>query len=152
MITSAQKFILNRFRGFGQAVKLGQLLDRTKKVVSATYDFSVSGGAVGDITLLAAALPAGAIITNVWHSELTNVTTSASGTITLKAGSTALTDAIAAATFAGVKSEALASSATAVKVSAESALVATITTGALTAGKVRFFVEYMIDQDTTNAI
>lgn len=152
MITAAQKFILNRFLGGGQKVKLGQLIDRTKKVVSATYDFSVSGGAVGDITLLTTAIPASAIITNVWHSELTNVTTSASGTITLKAGSTALTDAIAAATFSGTKSEALASSATAIKVTSEASLVATIATGALTAGKVRFFVEYMVDQDTTNTI
>jgi hypothetical protein len=148
MISSTAKFLLNRFSGKGQSVQLGKLLDKTMGVIVDTYDFSVSGGAVGDITLASSAIPAGAVITRVFHEELTNVTSGGSATVTLKAGATALTDAVAIATFSGVKSEALASSATAIKVSAASDLKITIATAALTAGKVRFYVEYMISQDT----
>lgn len=152
MISKAQKFLLNRFMGRGQAAKLGQLVDRTKNLVACTYDFSVSGGAQGDVTLLTGGLPANAIVTQVYHSELTNVTSGGSATVTLNAGSTALTGAIAKATFSGTTSEALAGSATAIKVSDASDITVTIGTADLTAGKVRFFIEYMIDQDTTNAI
>lgn len=128
------------------------MLDRMKQCVSATYDFSTHAGAVGTVTLLTNALPADAVVTDIYCSELTNVTSGGSATLKLIGGSTDLSDATAIASFTGQKSLALASSATAIKVSAISDMKVEIATAAVTAGKVRFMVEYYVDQDTTNTI
>lgn len=114
---------------------------------SVLYDFSNDGGTAGDISF-GRILPSGAIITNVYSDELTALTSGGSATVQLKAGSTDLTDALAFDTgFTGTENQALASSATAIKLSADSELKITIATAALTAGKVRFFVEYKISND-----
>lgn len=116
------------------------VLNFAKQLSAVTWDFSKDGGAVGDISF-GAALPAGAIVTNVWTDEETAVTGATS--VTLKAGSTALTGALDLTADAGVQSRALAGSAAGIKVSASSELKISIATAAATAGKVTFYVEWM---------
>jgi lysozyme family protein len=116
----------------------------TKKVVKVTYDFSVDAGAVGAITLDAnEKLPVGAIVTNIVNDERTAFTSGGSATVQLKSGSIALTDAIAFDSgFTGVETQALASSATGIKITASADCVLTVATAALTAGVVDFYIEY----------
>lgn len=114
---------------------------------SVLYDFSEDAGAVGTISF-GRYLPAGAVVVRVFSDEQTAFTSAGSATCQLKAGSTNLTDALAFDTgFAGVESQALASSATAIKLSASSELKMAIGTAALTAGKTRWFVEYLLPND-----
>ena len=117
---------------------------KRQRVIKAVYDFSVSGGTTGDITL-GRYIPSNFIVTNIYHKENTNVTSGGSATVTLSAGSTALTGAIAKATFNGVNSEALASSATAINISTACELKITIGTADLTAGKVTFYVVGIVE-------
>lgn len=114
---------------------------------SVLYDFASDAGAIGTVSF-GRNIPAGAIITDVFSDEQTAFTSGGSATVQLKAGSTNLTGALAFDTdFTGVESQALASSATAIKVSAESELNIAIAAAALTAGKVRFFVKYLLPND-----
>ena len=114
---------------------------------SCVYDFSEDGGAAGDVSF-GRKLPAGAVVTEIVSDEITALTSGGAATVQLKAGSTDLTDALAFDTdFTGTETQALASSATAIKVSSASELKITIATAALTAGKVRFFVKYLLSND-----
>lgn len=114
---------------------------------SVLYDFSQDGGAVGDVSF-GRKLPAGAVVIGIVSDEQTAFTSGGSATVTLKAGSTSLSDALAFDTgFANAQAQDLASSATAIKISAESELKMTIGTAALTAGKCRFFVRYLLPND-----
>lgn len=115
-----------------------------KQVTTAVWDFSVDGGAVGTISFAPAPLPAGAVVTNVYTDEQTAVTGATS--VTLNAGSTALTGAVDFTGDSGVNSRALASSATAIKLAADSDLTITIATNPATAGKVRFCVEWYLSE------
>lgn len=121
------------------------VLQFAKQLSACTYDYSKDGGAVGTY-LFGQSLPAGAIVTNVWTDEETAVTGATS--ITLKAGSTPLTDALNLISSAGTNSQALASSASAIKVTSASELQIAIATNAATAGKVTFYVEWMIKPGT----
>lgn len=117
------------------------------RMESVLFDFSQDGGSVATYSF-GRLLPAGSIVTNIYSDEITALTSGGSATVQLKAGSTNLTDALAFDTgFAGTQSQALASSATAIKVSAESELKMAIATAALTAGKLRFLVEYKLPND-----
>jgi hypothetical protein len=119
------------------------VLTFAKQCQTCLWDFASDGGAVGDISF-GVKLPANAVVTDVYSDEQTAVTAATS--ITLKAGSTSLTGAIDFTASSGVGAQALASSATAIKLSAESELKITIATTAATAGKVRFAVEYYISE------
>lgn len=121
----------------------GKASDGAVRRVKAVYDFDADGGAAGDITL-GENIPAGSIIRAVVANEITGLTSGGSATLTLKAGSTALTGATAFGDVPAPGEIALASSATAIAVSAESELTLTIGTAALTAGKVAFYVEYYL--------
>ena len=123
------------------------VLQFAAQLSACTYDFSVDGGAIGTY-LFGQSLPAGAIVTHVWTDELTAVTGATS--ITLKAGSTSLTGAVNFTASTGVNSQALASSATAIKVTAASELQIAIATAAATAGKVSFYVQWMIEPGTVD--
>lgn len=118
-----------------------------KNIQWCTYDFSADGGAVGLIQFTGAVLPAGSIVTNVWSDEVTAVTSGGAATIQLKAGATDLTGDEAFTAYVGTESRALASSATAIKLAAASQLNMSIETAAVTAGKVRFAVEYIVGKD-----
>lgn len=153
-VTKKIKKLMNTFMGAGQAAQLGSALQSQKGHLCALYDFSVQGGAQGSIDLdnaylKAVTLPANAIVTSVWAEELTNVTSGGSATVTLNAGSTALTGDTAIASFSGITAVTLAGSAAGIKVSADSDLKITIGTADLTAGKIRFHVEYMISEETS---
>lgn len=114
-----------------------------KQVAVCTYDYSLDGGAVGDISFRTQ-LPANAVVTAIYTDEVTAVTAATS--ITLKAGSTSLTAALDFTASSGVNSRALAGSATAIKLSSASELKITIASVAATAGKVRFAVEFYISE------
>lgn len=117
------------------------------RMESVLFDKTQDGGTAGTYHL-GRHLPAGAIVTGIHSDEITNLTSAGSATVQLKAGTVALTDALAFDTgIAGTQSQALASSATAIKVAADSELVLVIATAALTAGKVRFFVRYLLPND-----
>lgn len=114
---------------------------------SVLYDFDEDGGDTGDVEFNRN-LPAGAIVTKIFSDELTAFTSGGSATVQIKADSTDLTDAIAFDTgFSGTEEQALASSAEAIKVSSSSELKMTIAGAALTAGKCRFFVQYLLPND-----
>lgn len=114
-----------------------------KQMAIVSWDFSLDGGAIGSITFTSA-LPANAIVTNVYTDEVTAVTGATD--ITLKAGSTALTGSIDFTGSSGTNSQALAGAATAIKVAASSELSIAIATAAATAGLVRFAVEFYISE------
>lgn len=135
---------LNSNRANARETATAELLSVQK--IDCLYDFTQDAGAVGDVTF-GAYLPAGAIVTAVIADVLTAVTSAGSATVALKAGSTALTGATAKASLAaGCGTIALASSATAIKPSATAAteLAITIATAALTAGKIRFTVLFVV--------
>ena len=113
---------------------------------SVLYDFSQDGGAVGDIEF-GRLIPAGAIIKRITSDEQIAFTSGGAATVVINAGSTSLTAALAFDTdFTGVDAQALVS-AEGMKVSVDSELKITIAVAALTAGKVRFFVEYLLPND-----
>lgn len=111
---------------------------------SVLYDFAEDGGAVGTVSF-GRRLPAGAIVVRVFSDEITAVT--GANDVDLKAGSTDLITAVDLTADAGLQSRALAGSADAIKISAESELQLDINTNPATAGKVRFFVEYLLPTD-----
>ncbi len=111
------------------------------RCASILWDFAEEGGAQADYSL-GRKLPAGAIVTRCTADTQTDVTGGAD--FLVSAGATALTTA-AALTTAGLTTLSL--PANAVKVSTESELKITIGTADATAGKVRFFVEYLLPND-----
>lgn len=117
------------------------VLEFAKQVAAVTWDFSADGGAVGDVTF-GVKLPAGAIVVAVLSDEETAVTGATS--ITLSAGSTALTGAINFTSDAGIQSRALAGSAAGIKVTSASELKIAIATNPATAGKVTFYVQFLV--------
>lgn len=137
---------INRMNNQARRAALGTEIERKPTVRAVTYDFAVNGGAVSTIDL-GAAIPAGAIVTQVLQDTLTGVTSGGAATVQLLAGATALTGATAIASITGTGAVALASSATAIKVSSATTLRVAIATSALTAGRVRFFVSYVISRD-----
>lgn len=109
-------------------------------MVTALYDFSVSGGAVSTIGL-GVSLPANCIVTRLFTDVLTSFTSGGAATVAIEAGATVLLAATAfnAAALTGADAQSL----TAVKLSAASELEVVIAAAALTAGKMRIFVEYI---------
>lgn len=134
---------------------MGTLINQTKNVVRAVWDFAVQGGAVGTVNLLdeqgnAVLLPAGAFITNVVLDVVTPATTGASGTGSLGFLSTVdLLAATAAASITGVLAGIPVGTAATWKGPGTAALTPitfTIATGALTAGKFNAFIEYVVSR------
>lgn len=136
---------------------LGTELNQTKNLMKLVYDFAVLGGAVGDIGLLddqgnAAILPKGAIVTRSFANVLTNVTSGGSATVALKLLTAA--DLLAATAKASLVTSAplvegvcTGTSATMVgpvTATAGTQVKATVGTAALTAGKIQFFLEYVL--------
>jgi hypothetical protein len=120
------------------------VLQFAKQISACTWDFDVDGGAVGTISF-GQSLPAGAIVTNIWTDEVTTVTGATD--ITLKAGSTALSGSIDFTGSSGVRARSMAV-ADAVKLTSASEINIEIATAAATAGKVTFYMEWMIVPNT----
>jgi len=131
---------------------LGQELHKCKNVVKFVYDFSVDGGAVGSFNVRDEwgnpfTFPVGAIITRAFLDVITACTTSASGTLAFKINSSGdILAATAAASVTGLMDGVpVNTAATAIKVATSAKpVVASIATGALTAGKLYLFVEYYL--------
>jgi hypothetical protein len=148
-----KKYALDRMNSTAIKQKLGTELHNCKNSVKGIYNFAVSGGAVGDITLLdddglAVVLPINAIVTNVIAHVATACTSGGSATVALKANSSA--DLCAATAVASLTSNALiagvpvGTAATSVRLTAERTLKVTVAVAALTAGKINYHIEYMI--------
>lgn len=119
------------------------ILDRfASQKETVVYDFDKDGGAQGTLDLTKK-LPKDSVVTAVYAYEETALASGGAATLQLLAASTDLTDAEAFATgFTGDDSLALASTATAIGLSATSELKLTIAGADLTAGKVHFTVVY----------
>jgi hypothetical protein len=137
---------------------LGTILNRTKNMMVVVYDFAVQGGAVGSVNLNddqgnAAILPQGAIVQSVAAATVTDVTSPGSPTIALSLNASA--DLMAATAKTSLTSAVLLvgkplGGASAglwvgpVSPAAGKRVTADIATTAITAGKVKYFIEYVI--------
>lgn len=109
---------------------------------SATWDFAVDGGTADSAISLGRTLPSGAVIVRLWTDEQTAVTGATD--CDFRVGGTAInTSAIDFTGDAGIQSRA----ATPLKLSADSECSVIFNTAAATAGKVRFFLEYLLPTD-----
>lgn len=132
----------------GGSVGNSQYVGRTKWA-RAYYDFATDAGAIGALNLRGDKLPAGAVVLSTYIRVDTLVTTAASGTVSL--GIESAVDVRAAVvpgsavaidstgTKLGVTTRATA----AVVCTVDRHVVATIATGAITAGKFSVLVEYL---------
>lgn len=110
---------------------------------SVLYDFSEDGGAVGTVSF-GRKLPAGAVITRCWSTEEETVAEAApTATVQFKAGSTDITAALNAVDGNPVEEHPVTLS----KLAEASELQMEIGAQALTAGKIRWYVEYLIAND-----
>ena len=116
------------------------------KWARAVYDFTVDGGAVGDIPFRGDGVPLGAIISDVMIDVLT-VVTGASATLAIKLESAA--DLQSAAAISGApwstatpKRATFTATSTPFKTTADRRITATVGTANLTAGKIVVWVRY----------
>lgn len=130
------------------------VMKHSVKVLKATFDFAVLGGAVGTYTLRGedgkpVVIPQKAIVVNCLIDVITQGATAASGTIAIGTGQAAndLKAALAAASYTGlVACVPVGSAATSIKMTADRTMTAAIATGAITAGKFNVLVHYIISE------
>jgi hypothetical protein len=135
----AGKYPARKF-GKRENKQIESVLDSTVKLVEATYDATVNGGALGTYTL-GVSIPAGAVVTAAWCDIQTGLA-GASGSLTLNVPTEgALTQALTSA--ANGSASVVASTALPKKVAAARTLQVTVTGGALSAGKIVFHVQYV---------
>jgi hypothetical protein len=110
----------------------------------ARYDFSVDGGAVGTIVPgNSAIIPDNAIITDVFHSTTTALTSGGSATLALTAGGLTLNAAVAY-NNADYADESVIANAVNDKTTSATGIQFVIATAALTAGVVDVYVQYYV--------
>lgn len=122
--------------------------------VKAVYDFDVNGGAITTSTNLlgidgkAVVIPNKAIIIGCIIDVETPATTSASGTIAISAQSAGdLKAALAAASWTGLLAcVPVQTAASSIKMTADRTLTYAIATGAITAGKIKIDVQYIMSE------
>ena len=114
------------------------LLNSVQIVESAVWDFSVQGGAAGTVSLNGATLPAGAIVTGVYCVVNTAIT--GTGTVKLVAA----TDGDLTQTLSSASSGVVVSSVAPKQSTALQALQVTIGGAGVTAGKVSFYVGFLL--------
>lgn len=157
--TNEERGLLNRMNSHALKTRLGDKIFSHKVCFVGKYDFAVQGGAVSTINLVDAhntgttlatvnsplKVPANFVITNVIIDRVTSPGAITSGTISLGINSTA--DLLAATNMTAFDGTTLlagipvGTAATAVKVTADTPITATIATTALTAGKFYVSVE-----------
>lgn len=125
------------------------VLDATmgpKAMITGLFDFSASGGAIGTYSMVDSQgrpveVPPNAIITSLMTDSITAFTSGGLATVAIKAGATTLKSATAFddSSLAGVDSQTVSPT----KVSVDSQLSLVVAVAALTAGKMRVFVEYV---------
>lgn len=120
------------------------------KMVKAVWDFSVNGGAVGDIAL-SVTVPSGGLVTRTGYYVNTTCTSGGAATVALKLGAQASGTivggtpiAVATLTAGAVANGDVTDVATAKRASADRILTLVVGTAALTAGKITFVVEYIV--------
>jgi len=122
-------------------------LNPTKKIAMFEYDFAKDGGAIGAITLRGNPVPAGAVIDAGKILIITQPTSDGSATVALKmvnANDTRAATAIASLT-AGIQAAVFDGSAgNSVLTTASTSMTMTIAVAALTGGKFRVAVEYVV--------
>lgn len=134
------------------AARIGNL---NPQVQEYTYDFAVHGGAVGQIDLATAAkslLPVGAVVTGVHYKVVTAFTSGGSATVAIgDVGSGARYLAATAYNNGAYAVDNVAAAAIGVPMNITAAnngkFAITVATAALTAGKVKFFVEYLVPKN-----
>ena len=114
------------------------------RCASVLYDFSRDGGAIGDISFQRL-LPEGCIAVKA-TLDIQTAVVGATSTVTLKAGSTTLSAATDLTALSGIAPLAL-TDVDGVKVAVSSELKISIAVAAITAGKVRIFVQYLLPND-----
>lgn len=155
--------LLVRGNAFDPLPGIGSVVDKTKCLLRAIYDFTVLGGAIATIPLVddqgnAAVLPQGAIVTNVVAHVIVAVTSAGAATVSLGsniAGSVVdLQAATAKATLAlgafvaGVPVGTAATWVGPVTSQNGSQVQVAVAAAALTAGKIAYFIEYVISTST----
>lgn len=111
------------------------------KIATITYDFSVDGGLVSDITpALNEHIPTGAVILKCLGAVETTVTSGGSPTMALKVG--AVTFATATACDLAAPLNVAFGAGTGTTVAAGGNVVCTVATAAITAGKINIIIEY----------
>lgn len=163
---AAPEFQVENYTGMSRTVHNGGMV---RELVSAVYD--VSGGDSGTVAAhgLGVYIPDNAIITNAWVDVSTTFTDGASDTATIAVHVQSANDLVAAIAIsdstnvwdAGIHATkinnfaldgnaltqvamAAARAATNIKTTAQREITVTVGTAALTAGKLRVFVEYVI--------
>lgn len=146
--TSAMEYTLNRVLGHAaQKYSLGTVLRQAHNTAVGVYDFSATGGAQGDHEV-GITLPDNAIVTDVLFDVVTAPTSGGSATVAFKVQSAGdLKAATAIASWTGLLDGVpVSSAATAIKLTAQRKVYATIATADLTAGKIKVFVEYVVSE------
>ncbi len=118
------------------------------KAAVGLYDFSVDGGAVGDIALRGDTIPSGAILVDALVHVDTAVTSGGAATLALKVEGAAdvnAADAVSGAPWSttGPKRTDFTATSAPIKTTAARGIVATVATAALTAGKFTAVVWYV---------
>lgn len=127
----------------------GSALENRKKIAMVEYDFATDGGAVGDITLRGQSVPLGSVVDFGLVDVLTGLTSDGTAQVALKLVDAGDVKAAAVLTSytAGVKAATpVGTAATSIKTAARSNVVMSITVAALTAGKFRAWVEYVVTE------
>lgn len=155
MISSANRTLMNTHAPLDPI--LGTQLHKTKNILKAIYDFASLGGAVGDIALLddegnPAIIPSKAVVTRCWSETITTVTSGGSATVAAKLltaadlqAATAKASLVAGAFVEGVE---LGTAATYLKQSnaLDQQVKVTVAVAALTAGRVAYYLEYVLSE------
>lgn len=144
----------NEFAAVPAIYQLGSMAARrSEQIMIAQYDFSKSGGAIGNINLLdpltgkAAQLPNGGVIIYAFIDVLTAPSVGGGPTIAISSGQSAadLKAATASSSYAGlVAANPVNSAATSIKMTADRTMSIAIATAALTSGKFNVIVEYVL--------
>lgn len=130
-----------------QALAAGGAVGRPRRAIGL-YDFAVDGGVAGDITLRGDTIPSGAVITDALIHVDTALTSGGSATVAIKVEGAAdinAADAISGAPWSttGAKRGDFTATTAPIKTTAARAIVATVGTADLTAGKFTVAVEYV---------
>lgn len=148
--SASSEFQQNRQMGpVALSTSLGTQLRQAHNTAVGVYDFSVQGGAVSGVKGTGIQLPNKAIVTKVWFDVVSTVSTSASGTLSFKLWPSqgSLKDPLAAASWVGrINGELDGTVGDFIKPAVANSVVAVIGTGALTAGKVKVFVDYVVSE------
>lgn len=155
MIKNDKKYSLNRMNSNAIRNLLGAELHHVQNFQVGIYDFTVQGGAIGDIQLQntdqtgVMVLPAGALITQVYTYVPVAVTSAGSATVAVKAASSA--DCMNATAKASLSLNAIVAGNpvdTAASIlqplAADTTPVITVAVAALTAGKMLVYFSYVL--------